>query len=84
MGGLVAALIVVYVSIIIGLAASKGNAMILWWLVLPLVPFLLVAALFTLIFGGLFGGAATSAVKQETGWGADGSRAYPYHVRIKE
>lgn len=80
MEGLVIFGLCAYVALIIGLAAHKRNAMILWWLFLPALPFLLVLAVIAGI-AALFGGAATAAVKQETGMGADGSRAYPYWVR---
>ena len=68
-----------YVATVMGLAAWALNPWILLWLVLPLVPFLFLIA----VIAWVFGSAATAAVKQETGWGADGSRAYPYWVRIR-
>lgn len=79
-GALAAAVLVPYAAIIIGLAIGLRKPVALWWLCLPLIPFLIVAV----VIGGvvaLFGGTAGAAVKQETGWKADGSRAYPYHVR---
>ncbi|WP_217181285.1 hypothetical protein [Streptomyces sp. AC495_CC817] len=80
MEGLIILGLCLYVALILGLAASKGNVKILWWLFLPALPLLLFLALIAGIVA-LFGGAATAAIKQETGIGADGSRAYPYWVR---
>ncbi|WP_433916307.1 hypothetical protein [Streptomyces sp. NBC_01744] len=77
MEGLVIILLVLYAATIIGLAAYKGNPWILVYLILPLVPMLLIIA----AIAWLFGASATAAVRQETGWKADGSRVYPYHVR---
>jgi hypothetical protein len=79
-GALLAALLIPYAVVIISIAFVRSSPAVLWWLCLPLVPFLLVLA----VIGGivaLFGGAAGAAVKQETGWKADGTRAYPYHIK---
>ncbi|MFC9534419.1 hypothetical protein ACFT38_28325 [Streptomyces sp. NPDC056975] len=66
-----------YVAFLLGMAAHTGNWGWLGWIFLPfLLPIVLWLAI-----GALFGSAAVGAVKQETGMGADGSRAYPYWVR---
>jgi biotin transporter BioY len=79
-GGLIAAILIIYALGVICLAIVRRNPMWLWGLFLPAAPFVIVGALVCLVMW-IFGSAAGAAVKQETGWKADGTRAYPYHVR---